>query len=503
MSYRRLKQILAASLAGLFVVLACETRVAAQELSQRPRHTHYTVIDLGTFGGPHSQFNFGSRIINRSGIAVGGASTSTPDPLCLFDFPYCFVFHAGKYENGLFSDLGPLPGGGNSFAIAVNSAGVVVGSSENGLIDPVTGLPEGVATVWKDDQTIDLGTLGGSFSIAVDINDRGQITGAAENTIPDPDNLGGALIGLPSPTQWHASLWRGRRIRDLGTLGTGPDSFAVLVNNRDQVAGFSYTNAIVNPETGIPTIHPFLWENGQMIDVGTLGGLIAGVSGLNNSGQVAGTSDLAGDQTSHPFYWEQGSQPQDIGTFGGDNGSAAWINDAGHVVGEADFSGNNIHHAFLWKNGVMKDLKPIGGTPCSNAFSINSSDQVVGNSTNCHGTGLGATLWEHGSIVDLNSFVTPGSGIFLSECAFINDRGEIAVSGSVANGDVHAFILVPDGECDDDCESRIVASQNNAAPIQNSVTTKSQTDSQANRVNEFRNRLMPRYHIFRHPALSN
>lgn len=48
-----------------------------------------------------------------------------------------------------------------------------------------------------------------------------------------------------------------------------------------------------------------------MIDLGTLEGTNSGVDGptilLNNRGQVAGTSTLAGDSTYHPFVWEHGS----------------------------------------------------------------------------------------------------------------------------------------------------------------------------------------------------
>ena len=118
-----------------------------------------------------------------------------------------------------------------------------------------------MGTLWNHHKITDLGTLGGSFSLADSINDRGEIGGGAENTNPDPDNFGGAATGLPSPTQWHATLWRNGIPMDLGTLG-GPDSFGV-VNDRGQVAGNSYTNSIVNPETGIPTIDPFFWENSQ------------------------------------------------------------------------------------------------------------------------------------------------------------------------------------------------------------------------------------------------
>ena len=77
-------------------------------------------------------------------------------------------------RGGSLTDLGTLPGGANSQGTAINSQGAVVGGSENGLIDPLTGFPESVATLWKHGEIEDLGTLGGGFSIPNAINDRGQ-----------------------------------------------------------------------------------------------------------------------------------------------------------------------------------------------------------------------------------------------------------------------------------------------------------------------------------------
>jgi len=245
---------------------------------------------------------------------------------------------------------------------------------------------------------------------------------------------------------------------DIGTLG-GPDAAVFDMSNAGAV-GFSYTNSIPNPTTGIPTVDPFLWVNGTMIDLGTLGGTFGSPEWINNPGQVVGESDLEGDLVSHPFLWDHGVLT-DLGTLGGDNGFAFFINDAGTIVGRADLPGSTVHHGFLWKRGVMSDLGTIGSDPCSVATHINEKEQVVGKSTDCVGGVLHAFLWENGEIVDLNSLVNPPSDAQMNIPSYINQRGEITGTAILPNGDVHAVLLIPNGECDSSCESRITASQAN------------------------------------------
>jgi probable HAF family extracellular repeat protein len=223
-----------------------------------------------------------------------------------------------------------LPGGCFSLPNAINSKGMMAGSGDIGVIDPLTGGPELRADFRYQGQIINLGTFGGTNSLANDINSRGQVVGGAENTEADPWNFG-AILELPSPTAWRGFIWQGGVIQDLGTLG-GPDSFGFLINDRGQVAGFSFINSVPSPTTGIPTVDPFLWNHGRMIDLGTLGGTFGFATALNNQGQVIGFSDVVDDVANHAFIWEHG-RLTDIGTLGGDNSIATWINDAGEVVG--------------------------------------------------------------------------------------------------------------------------------------------------------------------------
>ena len=120
-------------------------------------------------------------------------------------------------------------------------------------------------------------------------------------------------------------------ITDLGVSPGYMSSTAEAVNNAGQVVGFEQTADSVS--------HAFIWQNGAMTDLGTLGGTNSYASAINGSGQVVGTSD----------------------------------------TGELDQFGDVISHAFLWENGVMTDSTPAG--IFSSASGINDVGQVVGMGT--------------------------------------------------------------------------------------------------------------------------
>jgi probable HAF family extracellular repeat protein len=445
----KLRIISCATAIAVLTAVAIPVRLAAQNRADHhERHHRYKLVDVGTFGGPDSYFIFGVGL-NNQGQAAGAASTPTPDPFPVCIFFDCLVGHAFRWHDGVLTDLGALPGGNSSAISGINAHGVAIGSSENGLVDPLINFPELEPVVWKDGGIIDLGTFGGTFGQANAINDRGQVAGFATNAIPVPFQAGipvsiaavGCDVDLPVPTESRAFIWDGGAIQDLGTLG-GTDSCAVSINERGQVAGYSFTDTSSNPP-----VHPFLWHHGTMSDLGTLGGTFALTNALNNKDEVAGLSFLAGDSVFHPSLWYRG-QIIDLGTLGGDAGFAESLNDATEVVGRADVPGSQTFHAFRWRHGVMTDLGTQDGDPCTEAFSINSSGQVVGGSQDCANTFLHAFLWEDGGpIIDLNTFVPASSNLTLTLATLINDRGEIAVQGVFPNGDTHAILLIP---CDEE-----------------------------------------------------
>src|SRR5262249_12204264 len=140
---------------------------------------------------------------------------------------------------------------------------------------------------------------------------------------------------------------------------------AADLNQAGQVVGYATTADGFN--------HAFLWDNGTMIDLGTLGGTYSYAQGINDLGQVVGYAAVPGDVSSHAFLvtphegvWFQDSDLDgrndfmiDLGTLNVSSHSQAHdINNAGQVVG---VSGNRV---FLWDavNGMTDLGTPAGFT---------------------------------------------------------------------------------------------------------------------------------------------
>ena len=435
----------------LLVVLPVPVSLAAQE--QVAKHHHYKLIDMGTFGGPESDINNAMALgapnqINRRGTTVGSSATSIPSPphsnftICGgLDGTVHFVFHAFQWQDDKVTDLKALPGHHNcSVATSINASGEIAGSSEISVIDPVLDLREIRAVLWKNGTITNLKTFGGNFSIVSAINDRGQVAGSATNAIADPFSILYLLQGSSKGTQTRAFLWQNGHKKDLGTLG-GPDAATFGLNNKGQVIGTSYINSIPNSTTGLPTADPFLWDpktrkTRKMKDLGTLGGVYGWAWWFNDKGQVIGYSSLAAD----PGACLKALPNPNCHPFLWDDGNLLdlTVQSGGKVVAanaindNGDIAGlgdfSGTQDAALWRNGVVTDLEHLAGDCSSEAFAINSRDQVVGTSLACNGD-FRSFLWENGSMVDLNTLIPPKSSLYLIETLAINDRGEIAGDG--------------------------------------------------------------------------
>jgi probable HAF family extracellular repeat protein len=140
-------------------------------------------------------------------------------------------------------------------------------------------------------------------------------------------------------------------------------------------------------------------------DLGTLGGSASSGYGVNNSGQVAGTSLFGKDKTLHACLWQNG-KAIDLGTLGGQDTVVYAINHAGQIAG-----GTN-------PDGLTEEGKTLGDSNQPHLAFVSAG----------------------GKLKDLNSLIDPNSGRLLTEARSISDQGY--VTGTGIHGDqVHAFLL--------------------------------------------------------------
>ena len=172
----------------------------------------------------------------------------------------------------------------------------------------------------------------------------------------------------------HAFVYSNGTMTDLSTP-IGVPGIATAINDSGQIVGFSELTS--DPDG--PT-HAFNFTTDT--DMGTLGGNGSHAFGINASGQVVGDSYTA-NGTWHPFLYANG-HITDLGTLGGVwvDGGAGGINTGGQIVGYMENPITGAEHAFLYSNGQMIDLNslisPTSGWTLQAAGSINDSGQIVG-----------------------------------------------------------------------------------------------------------------------------
>jgi probable HAF family extracellular repeat protein len=379
-------------------------RLAAQSQPQ------YRVVNLGTLGGATA----GADSLNNLGWASGYSNVAGNDSSTL---------NATLWLGTTPINLGTL-GGANSAVLwpVKNNIGLITGVAETAELNPLgeewscsaffptTTLHNCVGFAWLFGKMFPLPTLGGYNAFATGSNDFAQIVGWAENNVHDS-----TCNGRNQVLQFEAVVW-GPRPGEIHALPPFPgdlDGAATAINDQGQIVGIS---GICNQAVGAYTaIHALLWQNGQPINLGNLGGHGWNTPmAINNRGVVVGFADLPGD------------------------------------VVDGQLNANFI--GFVWtKENGMQAIPVLEGDSIVEATGINNLGQIVGVSFGNPLYPLGrAFIYENGKVTDLNTLIPEDSPLFLTGNTDldINDRGEIVgqacvVSDGACTADLPAFKLIP------------------------------------------------------------
>jgi uncharacterized membrane protein len=327
-------------------------------------------------------------------------------------------------------------------------------------------------------KVVDLGSFGGGNSYAqgvflpffpgtTTLNHSGNVAAWGDTTTPDPfspDCYVDCFVG-------YALKWSHGSAENLGTLPQNPvlgwqkpcfdcawSSFPLAISNSGWIAGESENNDVDSLTNG-PESLAVLWKNGQIANLGTLGGNQSGATGVNDWGDVVGgaltkVSELlpirppyfdiflfGNGTTSHAFWWHNGEM-HDLQTLGGSDSMAFFVNNAGQIAGASDVDSNSntdqvenpggpTVHPFLWECGKMRDLVAdappdlFGGT-YGIVSSLNNRGQVTGVMNLAGDATWHSFFWDHGRVKDIGTL----GGVFAT-AHWLNDSGAIVGRSSV------------------------------------------------------------------------
>ena len=287
-------------------------------------------------------------------------------------------------------DLGPTDAT-QTFGFGINDSGVAAG------LATVVGHDTRAVRTVDDVFTIPPSLDRSSYALAINAN----------------GDLAGSITISPWPAlEYHAMRYTDAAgVQDLGAMFTGGRAEATAINRYDQVVGwFAYGSGS----------HAFLWQ-GEMADLGSLGGSYGVAYGINDSGTVVGSSTVA-DGSRQAFIY---TLAQGMRSLGVPQSEARAINNSGQIAGWLVAAGYSRPFRFSGGIGAL-DLDPQPFRQ-GQANAINDSGDVVG-----HFQPAGS-VWRHGFVysdadgfVDLNTRIASGGdGWLVTDARGINNRGEI------------------------------------------------------------------------------
>jgi probable HAF family extracellular repeat protein len=244
--------------------------------------------------------------------------------------------HGFAYYNGTMHDLGTLQNVGRSYANAVSDSGLVVGASTAPSAQNAT-----VACIFP---STSLGLKPGYFaSTCYSINGSSQV-----------------LVGQQGAGGINLFLYANGNLTSFSIAAAAPSSntSAYVINNSGQFIGTLLTNS-----------HPFLYLDGNVVDLTNVIGPTAVLLDINSSNVLVGTN-----------------QGQAFVYLGGTNyllgrltitGGAGWvlqtatgINDAGQIVGTGINPKDHVQHAFLLTPTGSGNPPSITTQPAPNTIKV-------------------------------------------------------------------------------------------------------------------------------------
>lgn len=191
------------------------------------------------------------------------------------------------------------------------------------------------AVEWDvDGRLIDLGSTkaAGKISSANAINASGQVVGS---------------IQIDHQFFEHAALWSNGKLTQLPPLRYGDDCYALKINRSGLILGFSYPRGLGEPENA----RGLLWKGTKLRDLGTLipncdDACDTTPKALSDAGQVVGVT-RRGSGVDHGFVWQDGHM-HDLGALPGSGASsiATAINSHDQIIGTSTVNGER--HAVIW-----------------------------------------------------------------------------------------------------------------------------------------------------------